>query len=163
MVSDDCALSHSAPCTNAQSREFLSSIWPLGNVKVSGKRLQRMFGDLMEKDKGGHHEERATEPRRARNPDLEDGEIASDREERRPRDPYRDDRREERREERRDDRRDDRREERRDERRDEPPRRTNYYEDGDRLNFYRHRRPDNRGVPLRHSSWQGRSPPHRSY
>ncbi|KAL2171861.1 hypothetical protein VTG60DRAFT_1248 [Thermothelomyces hinnuleus] len=137
--------------------EFLSSIWPIGEVKVSGKRLQRMFGDLIEKDKEKERlkreEERANELKRARNPDLEDGEIASDREERRPRDPYRDDRREERREERRDERRDDRREE---------PRRRNYYEDGDRLNFYRHRRPENnRNVPLRHPSWQSRSPPAR--
>ncbi|KAL2178711.1 CDH1-like protein [Thermothelomyces heterothallicus CBS 202.75] len=137
--------------------EFLSSIWPIGEVKVSGKRLQRMFGDLIEKDKEKERlkreEERANELKRARNPDLEDGEIASDREERRPRDPYRDDRREDRREERRDERRDERREE---------PRRRNYYEDGDRLNFYRHRRPENnRNVPLRHPSWQSRSPPAR--
>jgi len=132
--------------------EFLSSIWPLGDVKVPGKRLQKMFGDLMEKDKAKRDDDRATDPRRGRNPDLEDGEIASDREERRPRDPYRDDRREERREERRDERRDDRREE---------PRRRNFYEEGDRLNFHRHRRPDNRNVPLRHSSWQSRSPPAR--
>ncbi|KAK4250820.1 CDH1-like protein [Corynascus novoguineensis] len=137
--------------------EFLSSIWPIGEVRVSGRRLQRMFGDLLEKDKEKdktkREEDRSNELRRARNPDLEDGEIASDREERRARDPYRDDRREERREERRDERRDDRREE---------PRRRNYYEDGDRLNFYRHRRPDNnRNVPLRHPSWQSRSPPAR--
>ncbi|KAH6619823.1 CHD1-like protein [Chaetomium sp. MPI-SDFR-AT-0129] len=131
--------------------EFLSSIWPLGEVKVSGKRLQRMFRDLLEKDKTKREDDRSNEPRRPKNPDLEDGEIASDREERRARDPYRDDRREERREERRDERRDDRRE--------DPPRR-NYYDD-DRLNFYRHRRPENRGVPLRHSSWQSRSPPAR--
>ncbi len=130
----------------------MSSIWPLGDVKVPGKRLQKMFGDLMEKDKAKRDDDRATDPRRGRNPDLEDGEIASDREERRPRDPYRDDRREERREERRDERRDDRREE---------PRRRNFYEEGDRLNFHRHRRPDNRNVPLRHSSWQSRSPPAR--
>ncbi|KAK4044532.1 P-loop containing nucleoside triphosphate hydrolase protein [Parachaetomium inaequale] len=132
--------------------EFLSSIWPLGEVKVSGKRLQKMFGDLLEKDKAKREDDRANDLRRGRNPDLEDGEIASDREERRARDPYRDDRREERREERRDDRRDDRREE---------PKRRNYYEDGDRLNFYRHRRTENRNVPVRHSSWQDRSPPAR--
>ena len=118
-----------------------------------------MFGDLMEKDRAKRDEDKVNEVRRTKNPDLEDGEIASDREERRAaRDPYRDDRREE------------RREERRDERREEPKRR-NYYEDGDRLNFYRHRRPEsnnnnnnsnnNRGVPLRHSSWQSRSPPTR--
>ena len=130
----------------------MSSIWPLGDVKVSGKRLQRMFGDLVEKDKANREDNRANDSRRGRNPDLEDGEIASDREERRARDPYRDDRREERREERRDERRDDRREE---------PKRRNFYEDGDRLNFSRHRRSDNRNVPLRHSSWQSRSPPAR--
>jgi chromodomain-helicase-DNA-binding protein 1 len=111
-----------------------------------------MFGDLLEKDKANREENRAGDSRRGRNPDLEDGEIASDREERRARDPYRDDRREERREERRDERRDDRREE---------PKRRNYYEDGDRLNFSRHRRSDNRNVPLRHASWQSRSPPAR--
>ncbi|KAH6845232.1 P-loop containing nucleoside triphosphate hydrolase protein [Chaetomium sp. MPI-CAGE-AT-0009] len=132
--------------------EFLSSIWPIGEVKVSGKRLQKMFGDLLEKDKTKREEDRANEVRRARNPDLEDGEIASDREDRRARDPYRDDRREERREERRDDRRDDRREE---------PKRRNYYEDGDRLNFQRHRRSENRNVPVRNSLWQSRSPPAR--
>jgi chromodomain-helicase-DNA-binding protein 1 len=155
------------------SREFLSSIWPLGDVKVSGKRLQRMFGDLMERDRkarqkeeeerrAAEEERRANELRRAKHPDLEDGEIPSDREElRRPavRDAYRDDRREERREERRssgfiDDRRDDRSR--------EELKRRNYYDD-DRLNFYRHRRPDNRNVPVRHSSssWQSRSPPAR--
>ena len=111
-----------------------------------------MFGDLLEKDKAKREDDRANDLRRARNPDLEDGEIASDRDERRARDPYRDDRREERREERRDDRRDDRREE---------PKRRNYYEDGDRLNFYRHRRTDNRNVPVRHTPWQDRSPPAR--
>ncbi|KAK4154619.1 P-loop containing nucleoside triphosphate hydrolase protein [Chaetomidium leptoderma] len=132
---------------------FLSSIWPLGDVKVSGKRLQKMFGDLVEKDKANREDNnRTNEPRRARNPDLEDGEIASDREERRPRDAYRDDRRAERREDRRDERRDDRREE---------PKRRNFYEDGDRLNFYRHRRTENRNVPVRQPSWQGRSPPAR--
>ncbi|KAJ4295859.1 ATP-dependent DNA helicase Hrp3 [Collariella sp. IMI 366227] len=131
--------------------EFLSSIWPLGDVKVAGTRLQKMFGDLEKKD---NENKRHEDKRRARNPDLEDGEISSDREERRPaRDPYRDDRREERREERRDDRRDDRREDRR-----EDHRRRTY--DDDRLNFHRHRYPDNRGVPLRHSSYN-RSPPAR--
>ncbi|KAK3394756.1 CHD1-like protein [Podospora didyma] len=124
--------------------EFLSSIWPIGEVKVSGKRLQKMFGDLIEKDKVKKDDDRAHDSRRPRNPDLEDGEIASDRDDRRNRDPYRDDRREE------------RREERRDERRDEPKRR-NYYENGDRLNFHRHR---DRIGPAR-PSWQSRSPPAR--
>ncbi|KAL1843021.1 hypothetical protein VTJ49DRAFT_3335 [Mycothermus thermophilus] len=140
--------------------EFLSSIWPLGDVKVSGKRLQRMFGDLMERDRKERLKEEEERRARAKNPDLEDGEIPSDREEfrRQQRDPYRDDRREERREERRSD-------ERRgvglDDRNREEPKRRNYYDDGDRLNFYRHRRPDNRNVPVRHSSWQSRSPPAR--
>ncbi|KAK4101689.1 hypothetical protein N658DRAFT_51637 [Parathielavia hyrcaniae] len=128
--------------------DFLSSIWPLGDVRVSGNRLQKMFRELLNKDRGKQPEAHANDQRRGKNPDLEDGEIASDREERRARDPYRDDRRQ------------DRRDERRDDRREEPARR-NYYEDGDRLNFYRHRRPDNRNVPLRHSSWQSRSPPAR--
>lgn len=114
-----------------------------------------MFGDLMEKDKLKKDDERAPEPRRPNNPDLEDGEIASDRDDRRFRDAYRDDRRQER----RDERREERREERRDERREDPKRR-NYYENGDRLNFHRHRRDGDRAAPLRHS-WQNRSPPAR--
>jgi chromodomain-helicase-DNA-binding protein 1 len=135
-------------------REFLSSIWPIGEVKVSGKRLQRMFGDLMEKDKQKKEEVKAPEIRRLRDPDLEDGEIASDRDDRRFRDLYRDERRQDRRDERRDDR--------RDERREEPPRR-NYYENGDRLNFHRHRRDSDRtAAPVRHSHpRQNRSPPAR--
>lgn len=109
-----------------------------------------MYGDLLVRDQIKRDEEKAKALKRAKNPDLEDGEIASDREERRAaaRDPFRDERREDRREE----------------RRGEDPKRRNYYDDGDRLNFYRHRRPDNnnnRGVPLRHSSWQNRSPPAR--
>ncbi|KAK0703771.1 CDH1-like protein [Lasiosphaeria miniovina] len=131
--------------------EFLSSIWPISESKVSGKRLQKIFRDIEEKDKVKKEEEGTIDVRRSRNPDLEDGEIASDREDRRARgrdrDPYRDDRREE------------RREERRDERRDEPKRR-NYYENGDRLNFHRHRRDGDRGGPTR-PSWQSRSPPAR--
>lgn len=111
---------------------------------MSGKRLQRMFGNLLEQDK--KKAEKANEsprPRKAeRNPDLEDGEIASDREERRARDPYRDDRRDYRREER------------------QEPKRPNYYENGDRLNFHRHRREGDR-VASR-PSWQGRSPPARN-
>jgi chromodomain-helicase-DNA-binding protein 1 len=115
-----------------------------------------MFGDLKEKDKLRKEEERGGGARRPRDPDLEDGEIASDRDDRRlSRDPYRDDRRQERREERRDDRRDERREERREE-----PQRRNYYENGDRLNFHRHRRDGDRIAPVRHS-WQNRSPPAR--
>lgn len=104
-----------------------------------------MFGDLLEKDKQKKEEERGPENRRLRDPDLEDGEIASDRDERRFRDPYRDDRRQD----------------RRDERREEPKRR-NYYENGDRLNFHRHRRDGDRNAAPRHS-WQGqgRSPPAR--
>ena len=102
-----------------------------------------MFGDLVEKDKLKKEDERVGEPRRSHNADLEDGEIASDRDDRRLRDPYRDDRRQE----------------RRDDRRDEPKRR-NYYENGDRLNFHRHRRDGDRAGPIRHS-WQSRSPPTR--
>ncbi|KAK0656358.1 CDH1-like protein [Cercophora newfieldiana] len=144
--------------------EFLSSIWPIGEVKVSGKRLQRMFGDLVEKDKLKKEEERGPGARR-RDGDLEDGEIASDRDDRRlSRDPYRDDRRQDRREERREERRDDRREDRRDDRREErreEPQRRNYYENGDRLNFHRHRRDGDRIAPIRHNNWQNRSPPAR--
>ncbi|KAK3694563.1 CHD1-like protein [Podospora appendiculata] len=123
--------------------EFLSSIWPIGEVKVSGKRLQRMFGDLVEKDKIKKEEERASKTKRPKHPDLEDGEIASDRDDRRIRDAYRDDRREERREERR-----------------EKPKQHNFYDNGDRLNFQRHRRDGDRGGPVR-PSWQSRSPPAR--
>ena len=89
-----------------KTREFLSDIWPLGDVKVSGKRLQKMYVSLAEADRQKEEEEKA----KAKNPDLEDGEIPSDRDEpprerdrdqpsRRPppsRDPYRDDRREQR-------------------------------------------------------------------
>lgn len=107
-----------------------------------------MFGNLLEQDnKTAAKAKEAAKPKKVeKNADLEDGEIASDREERRARDPYRDDRR--------DYRRDDRREER------QEPKRPNYYESGDRLNFYRHRREGDRG-PVR-SSWQGRSPPARN-
>ena len=138
----------------SSSREFLSSIWPIGEYQVSGKRLQRMFKSLIEQDEKKSEKEpsehRAKEIKRSkRDPDLEDGEIASDREERRARDPYRDDRRDYRREERRD--------ERRDERTDS--RRPNYYGNGDRLDFHRHRdrvtvRPSRPG--------QARSPPARN-
>lgn len=91
------------------------------------------------------------EIKKLRNPDLEDGEIASDREERRPRDPYRDLVRDDRR---------DRRDDRRDDGRDEPQRR-NYYDDFNRL------RPssgpsNDRGVAARHS-YQSHSPPNRHY
>jgi len=131
----------------------LSSIWPIGEYQVSGKRLQRMFKSLVEQDEKNTEKEserKAKEIKRVRrDPDLEDGEIASDREEaRRARDPYRDDRR------------DYRREERRDERRDQDSRRPNYYGNGDRLDFHRHRD----RVPVR-TSWgvgQGRSPPARN-
>ncbi|KAK3496665.1 P-loop containing nucleoside triphosphate hydrolase protein [Neurospora hispaniola] len=121
--------------------EFLSSIWPIGEVKVSGRRLQRMFGDLCKKD-SENKEDRSQNLKKPSRQDLEDGEIASDRDDRRSRDPYRDDRREDRREE----------------RREEPKRRPNYYENGDRLNFYRHRRDIDRGAPIRHSWQSSRSP-----
>jgi chromodomain-helicase-DNA-binding protein 1 len=123
-------------------REFLSSIWPVGDYQVSGKRLQRMFRNLLDQDKK-KTDDKSTDSKRIKrvekNADLEDGEIASDREERRARDPYRDDRRDHRREER------------------QEPKRPNYYENGgDRLNFYRHRRDGDR-VPVR-PSWQSRPP-----
>ncbi|KAB5536493.1 CHD1-like protein [Coniochaeta sp. 2T2.1] len=134
--------------------EFLSSIWPIGEYQVSGKRLQRMFKSLVEQDekKTDDSERRPKDIKRSskRDPDLEDGEIASDREnERRARDPYRDDRRDYRREERREDRRDER----------QDSRRPNYYGNGDRLDFHRHRD----RVSVR-TSWpgQGRSPPARN-
>lgn len=138
---------------NLPSREFLSSIWPVGDYQVSGKRLQRMYGNLKDQDAKSEKdaEKKANDSRRSkRDPDLEDGEIASDREERRTRDPYRDDRR--------DYRRDDRQE--RQER--QEPRRPNYYGNGDRLDFHRHRRDTDR-IPVR-PSWQGqgRSPPARN-
>lgn len=111
-----------------------------------------MFKSLIEQDekkKEKESESRTKEKRSKRDPDLEDGEIASDREERRARDPYRDDRRDYRREERRDERREDRQE----------SRRPNYYGNGDRLDFHRHRE----RVTVR-TSWpgQGRSPPARN-
>ncbi|KAL1865214.1 hypothetical protein VTK73DRAFT_5451 [Phialemonium thermophilum] len=126
--------------------DFLSSIWPLGDYHVSGKRLQRMFGNLLEQDSkklAEKAEEEKAVKKEGRHADLEDGEIASDREERRFRDPYRDDRRESRREE-----------------RSLETKRPNYYENGDRLNFYRHRREGDR-LPAR-PSWSGRSPPARN-
>lgn len=105
-----------------------------------------MYKDLLEKDKkkaeSKINELRA--PSRT-NADLEDGEIASEREERR----------EPRREPRRDEWRDERHE-----RREELPHRRNYYENGDRLRFDKHRNSD-RSRPL---SWQhGRSPRHTPY
>lgn len=132
------------------SRDFLSSIWPLGDYRVPGKRLQQMYESLLDRDKkeGKVAEENPSSARRARRPDLEDGEIASDREERRNRNPYGDDRRDHRREDRRDDR--------------QESRRPNYYGNGDRLDFHRHRRDSDR-IPVR-SGWQGqgRSPPARN-
>ena len=136
-------------------REFLSSIWPINETKVSGKRLQKIFGELVEKDKGKKDEDRPNEIRRRR-PDLEDGEITSDRDDRRFRDPYRDDRRQDRRQEPRDDRRDNRRDDRRDDQREES--RRAYYDNGDRLNFHRHRRDGDRAGPVRHSWQSSRSP-----
>ena len=126
---------------------------------MSGKRLQKMFHDLVLKDKVEREKARNEEQRRARNPDLEDGEIASDREDHRAhasRDPYRDDRREERRAE--------------VDRREDSAKRRNYYDGSDRLNFHRHRPTSasggplsagldrGSGGPLRSSQWPGRSP-----
>lgn len=147
-------------------RDFLSSIWPLGDYRVPGKQLQQMYQRLLDRDtKDGKSGEQSSTVKKPRRPDLEDGEIASDREERRNRNPYGDDRRDHRREERREERRDERREERREDRREErqESRRPNYYGNGDRLDFHRHRRDSDR-IPVRSSAWQGqgRSPPARN-
>lgn len=128
----------------------MSSIWPLGDYQVSGKRLSRMYENLMGQDKKKTEQKEdaqksvdSSRPRKAeRKADLEDGEIASDREERRVRDAYRDDRRDYRRDERHE------------------PKRPNYYDNDDRLNFYRYRREGDRGASR--ASWQGRSAPARN-
>ena len=104
-----------------------------------------MFLSLLDQEGKGSAGQKVETPkmrkRVEKNQDLEDGEIMSDREEKRARDPYRDDRRDHRREERHE------------------PKRPNYYENGDRLNFHRHRRDGDRAYMR--PSWQGRSPPAR--
>lgn len=101
-----------------QPRDFLATVWPIGEVEVTGKRLSRMYRDLREKDKKVD-EDKVQAKRRE---DLEDGEI----------DVEEDKRRRERREARREPSEDTRRDYRRDERH-------RAYENGDRLSFRRDR------------------------
>ncbi|PSR99437.1 P-loop containing nucleoside triphosphate hydrolase protein [Coniella lustricola] len=98
--------------------DFLATVWPIGEVEVTGKRLSRMYRDLREKDKKVD-EDKVQAKRRE---DLEDGEI----------DVEEDKRRRERREARREPSEDTRRDYRRDERH-------RAYENGDRLSFRRDR------------------------
>ncbi|KAJ9134013.1 Chromatin remodeling factor 6-1 [Pleurostoma richardsiae] len=96
--------------------DFLSTIWPIGDFEVSGKRLSRMYRDLTQKDKKDSDDKVEVKKRE----DLEDGEI--------------DDEEEARRQARRDSsRREPGDEIRRDYRRDDP--RYRMYDNGDRLSF----------------------------
>lgn len=61
-------------------RDFLSTVWPIGEIQVTGKRLSRMYRDLREKDKKVDDEKTQAKKRE----DLEDGEIDADEETRRP-------------------------------------------------------------------------------
>lgn len=121
-------------------RDFLSTIWPIGDFDVSGKRLSRMYRDLSEKDKKDAGE-KADKPKKR--DDLEDGEI--------------DDEEEARRQARRDARREISEDVRREYRRDDYKHRA--YENGDRLSFRKDRGLSDRG----RQTWLSPNPRHSPY
>ncbi|EON96928.1 putative chromodomain helicase dna binding protein [Phaeoacremonium minimum UCRPA7] len=120
--------------------DFLSTIWPIGDFDVSGKRLSRMYRDLSEKDKKDAGE-KADKPKKR--DDLEDGEI--------------DDEEEARRQARRDARREISEDVRREYRRDDYKHRA--YENGDRLSFRKDRGLSDRG----RQTWLSPNPRHSPY
>lgn len=142
-------------------RDFLSSVWPVHEVDVSGKQLAKMYTTLKEKKEKEKQQARAesssvSKPKKHRD-DLEDGEIDTEREsvprydaggrgldQRRDTDDYY----------RRDDRRDrDREWDERDARRRHP------YENGDRLSF---KKVDRRDIVDRgRQPWYHNPSPHR--
>lgn len=102
-------------------RDFLSTVWPIGEIQVTGKRLSRMYRDLQKKDKKTDDEKTQAKKRE----DLEDGEIDADEETRRPA--------------RKDVRREPSEDMRRDYRRDDSRHRALYENGGDRLSFRKDR------------------------
>lgn len=99
----------------------MSTVWPIGEIQVTGKRLSRMYRDLQKKDKKTDDEKTQAKKRE----DLEDGEIDADEETRRPA--------------RKDVRREPSEDMRRDYRRDDSRHRALYENGGDRLSFRKDR------------------------
>ncbi|KAF3764970.1 hypothetical protein M406DRAFT_260476 [Cryphonectria parasitica EP155] len=120
--------------------DFLATVWPIGEVEVTGKRLSRMYRDLREKDKKVDDEKVQAKRRE----DLEDGEIDVEDERRRR----------ERREARREPSEDTRRDYRRDDRH-------RAYENGDRLSFRRDRDRGQSLVDRPRPSWSPNTQQHR--
>ncbi|KAG8165372.1 hypothetical protein KVR01_005647 [Diaporthe batatas] len=127
--------------------DFLSTVWPIGEIEVTGDKLAKMYRTLTDKDKGKDKKEGGEKKSAKKRDDLEDGEI--------------DDEDEAHRHARREARRDLSEDSRRDYRRDDYRHRA--YENGDRLSFRKDRdRPLNdRGLADRgRPSW---SPPNNQH
>ncbi|KUI60423.1 Chromodomain helicase hrp3 [Cytospora mali] len=103
--------------------DFLSTVWPIGEIEVTGDKLAKMYRTLAEKDKGKDKKDGGEKKQSKKRDDLEDGEI--------------DDEEEARRRARREMRRESSEDVRRDYRRDDYRHRA--YENGDRLSFRRDR------------------------